>query len=323
MVGTDLAVVLPFYNPMRWLSRSDNFKRAEDHMLRSGVSLYTIELVNGDRDWELPDREGVTRIRVRGGEDVLWFKENQLNIAETSIAPEIKYLAMIDGDVLFHDRHWVADTLHALQFHPIAQISDRVIWLGPKGQYLDSGISLMRAYTVGRRVHYRNHYYHPTNPLELEQGYPGHAWAYRRDYFRAAGGLLDVCILGAADYHMATGLLQLPDRLTEDHDYQQGYRDAITGWSARARQALNGSTVGYVPAITFHLWHGHLVNRGYSTREQILIRNRFDPKVDLSRDHQGLLQFASNKPHLVADIRAYFAERDEDNTWLGHGAHLL
>jgi hypothetical protein len=137
------------------------------------------------------------------------------------------------------------------------------------------------------------------------------------------GGLLDCCILGAGDYHMACGLLDLPDRLTMDHDYQQGYRDAITGWSARARQALGREHVGSVPGMTFHLWHGHLVNRGYSTREQILIRNQFDPRTDLSRDYQGLWQFASQKPRLVSDIRAYFAERDEDSTWLGHGAHLI
>jgi hypothetical protein len=313
-----LDVVFTYYNPERWHSRLENFRRAEDHMIASGVRYSTVELANGDRPFDLPDRDGVRRIRLRGN-DVMWFKENQANIAEKELAPDRQYFALVDGDVLFYDYEWAANTVHALQLHPIVQVSDRVIWLGPKGQYLDAGISLMRSFRAARRVHYQNHYYHPSNPFELEQGYPGHAWAYRRDFFRAMGGLLDVCILGAGDYHMAMGLLDLPDRLTEDGDYTQGYRDAIATWSARARQALGRETVGYVPGITFHLWHGNLASRAYSTREQILIRNQFDPAADLSRDHQGVLQFASTKPKLVADIRAYFAERDEDSTWLGHG----
>ena len=34
--------------------------------------------------------------------------------------------------------------------------------------------------------------------------------------------------------------------------------------------------------------------------------------TDLVRDHQGLIGFAGNKPRLRDDVRAYFAERDED-----------
>jgi hypothetical protein len=318
-----LDVVLVYNNPCRWHSRLANFRRTEAHLLAlPGVRLNTVELRYGHRPFDLPDREGINRIRLTTT-DVLWHKENLFNVAEANLPDDAEYIALVDGDVLFHDHEIAIETLHALQLHPVVQVSDRIIWLGPKGQYLDSGISLMRAYTLARRVHYTNHYYHPSNPLSLEQGYPGHAWAYRRDYFRAIGGLLDVCILGAGDYHMGMGLLGLPDRLTTDNDYTAGYRAALVDWNARARQALGRDHVGYVRGLSFHLWHGHLVNRHYSTREQILIRNKFDPKTDLSRDHQGLLQFASNKPQLVADVRAYFSERDEDSTWLGHGVHLL
>lgn len=316
-----LHVMLAYSNHEQWESRLENFLRTERHLRETGVNVYTIELQYGDRPWDLLPCEGISRIRLRAN-DVMWSKENLFNIAEPQLPPEAEYIGCFDGDLLFHDLEWPVRTVHTLQLHPMAQVSDRIIWLGPKGQYLDAGISLMRSYNLARRVHYTNHYYHPTNPLVPEQGYPGHAWAYRRDFFRAMGGLLDTCILGAGDYHMAMGLLELPDRLTTDNDYTAGYRQSILDWSTRARQALGRHHVGSVPAISFHLWHGHMVNRGYSTREQILIRNAFDPKTDLARNHQGLWQFASNKPRLVADIRAYFAERDEDSTWLGHGVHL-
>jgi hypothetical protein len=68
-----------------------------------------------------------------------------------------------------------------------------------------------------------------------------------------------------------------------------------------------------VPGLVFHLWHGALANRQYSSREQILIRNHYDPATDIVRDGQGLIGFAGNKPPLVADIEAYFRTRDEDS----------
>lgn len=315
-----LDVLLPYNNPLRWHSRLNNFRRCEDGMLKSGVRLTTVELAYGDRPFDLPDREGVRRVRLRG-HDILWSKENIENIGFANLPPDARYVAMVDGDVVFYpEQHWASDTVHALQTHAMVQVSDRVIWLGPKDEFVGDGISFMKQYSRARRHHYTNHYYHPDCPIKPQQGYPGHAWAYRRDAFIAMGGLLDVCILGAGDYHMAMALFDLDDRLTHDHDYTETYRDALKNWGARARIAIK-ENIGSVPAISFHLWHGALQNRAYSTREQILIRNRYDPTVDIHRDHLGLIHFAHNKPKLRTDIRSYFAERDEDCTWLGHGRH--
>lgn len=283
-----------------------------------GVRLTTVELAYGSRDFELPEREGVNRVRVRGGDHVLWHKENLLNIAVSALPASAEYVAFVDGDVLFLSRHWAQDTLDALQLHRVVQVSDRVIWLGPKGQFIGDGSSFMSQYLAARSRHYQSRFYHPSEPVDLDHGFPGHSWAWRRDAWQAVNGLMDVCILGAGDYHMAHGLFGLKDPLLDDNDYTPEYRAAIGEWGHAAREAL-AESVGSVPAITFHLWHGCLANRRYSTREQILIRNHYDPGVDIVRDAQGLLGFAGNKPKLEADIRAYFGERDEDSTWLGPG----
>ncbi len=302
-----LDVVLPFCNPMGWKSRLSNFRRCEDGMVATaGVRLTTVELAYGDRPFALPDRDGVRRVRVRG-RDVLWHKENLVNIGFAS------YGAMVDGDVLFHDPLWAAGVVHALAVHDIVQVSSHIIWLGPRNQFVARGNSFMSMYAAARRLHYRNRYYHPQDPFQPENGYPGHAWAYRRDAFTALGGLLDVCILGAGDFHMVSALLNLPDRLLQDSDYMPEYRAALAEWGRNAR-AVTKQNVGNVPGLTFHLWHGSLAKRGYSTREHILIRNRFNPGADLTRDSQGLIGLAGNKPRLRDDLLAYFAERDEDST---------
>jgi hypothetical protein len=54
--------------------------------------------------------------------------------------------------------------------------------------------------------------------------------------------------------------------------------------------------------------------RRYSTREQILIRNHYDPNTDIVRRRDGLIELAGNKPKLRDDILGYFSDRGEDTT---------
>ena len=159
----------------------------------------------------------------------------------------------------------------------------------------------------------QDQYWHKDGPVEmLDWGYPSGAWGYRREAFEAMGGLLDVCLLSAADYHMATGHLDLTDLLPTDNDYTPQYRAALKAWKDRARAAIV-EDIGLVPGIVYHLWHGPLQSRRYSTREHILIRNRYDPNTDIVRRRDGLIELAGNKPKLRDDILAYFSDRDEDS----------
>jgi hypothetical protein len=147
----------------------------------------------------------------------------------------------------------------------------------------------------------------------LDWGYPGGAWGYRREAFDAMGGLLDVCLLGAGDYHMAMAHFDLADLLLTDNDYTPQYRAAMKAWKEQARAAIV-EDIGLVPGIVYHLWHGPLKARRYSTREQILIRNHYDPNTDIVRRRDGLIELAGNKPKLRDDILGYFSDRDEDTT---------
>ncbi len=305
-----LDVVIPFNNPMRWMARIANLKRCEDAAIAAGVRLTTVEMAYGDRSFELPDRECVRRVRVRGA-DVIWQKENLGNIGFAAI-PDWRFGMLLDGDLLLHERDWPAEVLHALQLHKIAQVSSDLIWLGPRREYCGHGVSFMSRYAESRRRARAGKYWHADWRLDAH-GYPGGAWAYRREAFEAMGGLLDFAILGAGDMHMATAVLGMPDLVAEDRDYTDGYRGTLKGWRASAQTAI-GADVGHVSGIVFHLWHGHLDDRAYSTRGQILIRNRYDPATDIVRDRHGLVRLAGNKPPLRDDIRAYFAERNEDAT---------
>jgi hypothetical protein len=155
-----------------------------------------------------------------------------------------------------------------------------------------------------------------SDPLYSSPGAVGGAWAWTRKSFEAVGGLLDICIMGSADWYMAFGLI---GRSTGDREELQNcdpaYVDVIKDWERRAFATVEGN-IGCVDQFILHEWHGDMRKRGYDDRWQILRDNRFDPAVDLVTDAQGLLQWAGNKPRLRDAVRRYFLSRDEDSTRL-------
>jgi hypothetical protein len=58
-------------------------------------------------------------------------------------------------------------------------------------------------------------------------GATGGAWAFRRPAFDAVGGLLDTCILGSADWHMAFGLAGAGSGIEEKHRIRGQSRGAL------------------------------------------------------------------------------------------------
>jgi hypothetical protein len=315
----DLLCVVPFNNPMQWKSRLANMRRTEDGLLAAGVNLATVEVTYGDRPYQLPDREGVTRLRYATN-DVLWQKENAVNVGFRAL--QWKYGAMIDGDILFHDMEWPLRTLHSLQLTPVTQISTDLVFLGPASQHLGTRQSYMRRYRVERtRVRSLDSVkYNIEIPITPHgDGYPGGAWGYRHEAFEALGGLLDTCIIGAGDQHMAWAMTETPDVLIENSTTP--YATAVQAWRRRCSTVIKRD-VGLVSGLATHLWHGKRADRKYPGRWKILLDNKFDPETDLVRDSNGLIRLAGNKPNLRDDLRSYFSMRNEDSVDLDPPAVL-
>lgn len=311
-----LHVFACYANPLRWRARLENFRRFEHNILALGVPLTTVECAYGERDWDLPDRAGVKRVRVRAC-DVLWHKENLLRLAAQH-TPDWEYAATIDGDIHIVDPDWPINTLHALQLYKIAQISSELVFLGPTGQHIGKTSSIMTLYLAALGedgLVQPGSVYDPHSPAMLvlkQHGYPGGAWAYRREAWDAIGGLMDRCIIGAADHHMAQALLGLRQP-GEPRGLSPAYDQYIESWSIQAKRAINHD-VGLVRGLAVHYWHGRIADRKYQDRALILKRNQYNPMVDVGYDSQGLLRLTGSKPKLRDDLRTYFSERNEDTT---------
>lgn len=316
MTDKRLHLIVPYSNPMGWASRVHTYRRFEDRILRQpGVVLVSAELAYGNRDFVLPPREGVVRQRYRAT-DVLWHKENLVAVAERNLPPH-EFAGYIDGDLVFHDEGILERTVEALHFHPIVQVSSRLVALGPAPAeealwMIPSLLSVHRSDYADARTGWRDNGV-PRTPTK--DGYPGGCWAWRRSTYSEMGGLLERCIDGSADHHMACGLLDLDiDLVPTDENYTPAYRSYITSWRKQAFSTVRGA-VGLVTGTVMHLWHGRTQDRGYNGpnhRGKVLTRNQYDPHLDVRSDHNGILEFTGTKPLLRRDMLAYFGSRNED-----------
>lgn len=301
-ISAPLYVVTAVFNPQRFESRQRLYHQFEKHAEDAGAIPYTVELALRDRHFEVTDFENPRHIQVRG-ESELWYKENLFNIGVRHLPADWEYVALVDADFHFTRADWAEETLQMLQHYHAVQMYAHLTYESFDHRPLN---------------HMRSFAYLHVNRHDLPAGYGhqgavGGAWAFRRSAFAQIGGMLDCCILGSGDWHMAFGLAMRTDyhpELTELRNIPE-YISKIRKWHEQAK-VLKGN-IGYVDGHAIHNWHGSLKNRQYITRPQILVRNHFDPTTDLIHDENGVLQLAGNKPALRDDIRAYFRQRHEDS----------
>jgi hypothetical protein len=306
----ELHVITTISNPLRYDSRFRLYEEFRKRFASEGVRFYTVELAFEENGFVVTDSGNERHFQVRS-RDVIWHKENLINIALKWLPSDWKYAAWVDADISFVRPDWIDQTLEQLKHNTFVQMFSHVIDLGPAFEplrtyegfaYRHLQSSVPGANQTGHGVEY------PTPKKKI--GQTGYAWAARRDALEAVGGLIDWSILGANDYYMALALVGEVDpqgtRMPESN-----YARMFMEWQNRC--VGHGCTIGYLNNSLLHYWHGNRRDRGYDTRWQILANHAFDPATDLHRNIQGVLEVADTKPGLREAIRTYFMTRNEDS----------
>jgi hypothetical protein len=304
-----LHVACAYSNPCRWRTRRVLMNDFRQHMQTSpNVALHVAELAYGDRPFEVTGSDPLD-VQLQTAHE-LWHKENILNVAIQRFPAGWQYGAIIDADFHMTRRDWALEAVHQLQHFDFVQLFSTYTDLTAEHR----PYRLMPSFAWNHVNRSR-----PDVPLSVayggyganSPGATGGAWAFRRGAFDAVGGLLDVCVLGSADWHMAFGLAGKRSGAPETSRCSQPYMAAVGRWQQRA--SVLRANIGYVDNHAIHYFHGSKVLRGYGERWRILRDNDFDPSVDIVRDWQGIWQLAGNKPRLRDGIRAYFRSRNEDD----------
>lgn len=300
-ISAPLYVVTAMFNPLRFQSRGRLYHGFEKHCHDSGAILYTVEAALRDRHHEVTKHDNPQHIQLRT-ESEIWFKENLMNVGTGRLPNDWEYVAYVDADFVFTRPDWATETIHMLQHYDVVQMYSHLTY--ETYDHRSHGTLDGFAYTHCNQGHIPKRYGH--------KGAVGGAWAFRRSALEKLGGLLDCCILGSADWHMAFAMA-MRDDVHPDMNLKAApeYVKEIQRWHENAK-VLRGN-IGYVDGHAIHHWHGPMAKRGYEWRAKILTENHFDPHTDLRYDWQGVLQLSKDKPKMRDAIRAYFRQRSEDS----------
>lgn len=330
-----LHIAAVYSNPFRWERRRRLFNDFVRHMSsQANVCLWIGEVAFGERPFEVTEEGNPCHIRLRT-DCALWNKESVINCVATHFPADYKYGGYFDGDFTCTRHDWALETIHLLQHYHWVQLFSSSIDVTGNVPHSNGGqkpyrVSPSFAFNYNhqdeffeRRSASNGSYNNKPSkvdrsigfPFGLPSGMPGGAWAWRRGAFDQVGGLLDTCITGAADHHMAYGLIGSKNNHWEVANCSNFHVRKIEAWAARASELRHTPGIGIMGCLDqliVHHYHGSKSKRGYEWRWKILQEHKFDPDFDLARDFQGLWRWTGNKPALRDAITAYFLSRNED-----------
>lgn len=322
-------VITPIVNSPRYRARAENYQKFKGMCETAGVNLITVECAFGERPFEVTERDNPYHVQVRSIEE-LWMKENLLNIGIEYVCqqfPDAREFAWVDSDTfpMSPPRQWFEETWHQLQHFQFVQMWEYLINFGPDYQPISQPqMSFMKTYSAaGFEIPKAKSVAHTLagNSGMVSLGRPGLAWAANRVALDKVGRLMDYCILGSGDWHMAHALvggISLEGGYSAEALQLSSYIGKMMQWQERAERWIKRD-VGYVPMTVGHWFHGDKKDRKYGSRGQILIDAKYNPDTDIKYDSQGLLQLETWDPRQIRlrdRIRDYFRTRNEDSVAL-------
>lgn len=304
-----LHVVGVITNAVRWQSRYRLARAWKERMEKyPNVKVYIVEGVYGDRQPEIAEAGNPNHHIVRVNSEI-WLKENLINIGVRNLLPrDWKYMAWVDMDVQFHDEGWALATIHQLQHYNLVQPWSHCTDLDYHGGIHQTFKSFGYLHASDKKKH------HGRGKEGYDYAHSGFAWACNRYFYENVEKLLDFCIFGSGDHHIAWACLgQIED--TIHSEVSKEYTEACLEWQKKAMHATaKGVKVGFVHGRIEHFFHGPKERRQYWSRWSIPIDNGYNPKRDIAYDSQGVIQLiGANKYDIEHDVMKMNRARLEDS----------
>jgi len=297
----------------------------------ANVKYITVEAQLGDRPFMVTEADNPRHVQIKTVEE-LWHKENMINIGgrrAIDIDPLAREIMWQDADCfpMCTPRDWYEEVWHKLQHNEFVQCWEYLINFGPQNQPVTGPqMSFMKTYAAagyqipeGKSVKNTLNIWNPSadgyDSTTVGLGRTGLAWAANVRALNKVGWLVDKCILGSGDWHMAHGLVGAMTKWDGEFRKLSAYQEYLLDWEDKALRWIK-KDVDYVPITVGHWWHGNKQQRKYGERGAILISNGYSPYKDVKYDGQGLLQLDTwdeRQIRLRDQIRTYFAGRNEDS----------
>ena len=283
--GDTLYVILPYFNFLQSEYSVKNLNIFIKNMsLQKNVKIFLIEGIF-EEDRQLLDYTNIVYKHIKIPlQDILWVKENLINIGFKHLPDSWQYACWADRDILFCDPNWSINVIEKLKTSDIIQPWKEVLFLNkvhnvdPVAERHDHSTQYKSYYSVG--------YVHATK-TKVKYAWPGQAWAVNKNFYEKIGGLYEYCIVGGGDSHLVMNILS---------KYIKHKRCVLS----------------YVDGLIIHYYHGSIKNRQYITRTDILSKHKFDPSKDLTKNELGILCFTDEGCRMKDDNKEYFLKRLEN-----------
>ncbi|MES2464739.1 MAG: hypothetical protein V4671_29600 [Armatimonadota bacterium] len=317
-VPQDLWTITCVFNPSGYRTKMENYHRFAQKFRDSGLPLLTVQCAFSGEPFILPDAPDIVSVR---SDSILWQKERLLNVALSHLPLQAKKVVWIDGDLLFSNPEWAVETSKVLDTFPAAQPFQQWCRL-PENELVFRGEG-----ETGESFTYQ--YRKSAAEDDVPQGFPGFAWAARRDVLEKHG-FYDACIIGGGDNMMAHALSGdtaaprvqrilgvLPEkRLLRRlaHPFARPSRyfaDHYERWAAGIHADVQGN-LGSVPGHLLHLWHGSMKDRRYRKRHDEMARFGYNPETDLWKNSDGAWEWSEKRADMRRWAEDYFRQRKED-----------
>jgi hypothetical protein len=269
-----------------------------------------VELVFKNQTFQVTNKSNPNHIQLRTS-DVLWYKENLINIGVRKSSKSCEYIAWIDTEIEFLNREWVIDAIQALENDTVVQLFDVARWLGKKSEIIQDYVSYGRCYKENLKV---EEFHKKSNLTGVGWCSVGFAWAAKKNTLLQLGGLFDKGIVGSGDYINAMGFLNIFNSDNTVGDSGIFLRE-ILDWQILA-QSIIQKKMGYVKGMVYHRWHGAVGNRGFAARNSITASFffPFEPKDHVFYDDNGLLKYMPQvRNYFNKKAMKYFSSRNEDD----------
>lgn len=316
-----LHVIAVIYNPCKYESRYKLYFEFEKYMKSfDNVILHTTEL-SYDGNFVVTDSKNKNHLQLHS-KDILWHKENLINLTLKTMPKSCKYVAWIDADTYFDNDNWVNDTIEKLKKHCIIQLFYDSVFLNKDGS---SSYRLGYSYSLmNKDIFYptlpglekmkRNKLLRQASERNRNGGYtsPGLAWAARKDFMDYMGGLIDKIIFHTGDELVANALYNKPNR--KGHS---PYKKLIDDYTKKAFKYYKETKLypSYLDnTIIYHKWHGSAENRQYYKQTEIFDKYNIDLDRDIIMNEHGVYELASHVSNdFKNELLNHFINRKEDD----------
>jgi hypothetical protein len=234
---------------------------------------------------------------------ILWLKENLINLAIKSLPEDWNYVAWVDRDIEFLNQNWVNETIESLNNFDVIQPWSHVL-------YLNENKDIQCFTQIPKENISANCFFLKKRNLNLHTCNPGHAWAANRNFFNKINFLYDKMIFGAGDVILVDCLLKFLDEnaneseifYTVPKEYKDKYKDIKVSF-------INGSI--------YHHFHGDLLKRkAIEIENQKIKRDEIYNLLNMTDDiffyrEDGLLQLKEDNAYIEDIFKKYLLQREE------------